>query len=338
MVLRIAERPDEKKGRFRRFFSTDTTIQPLFAVPVRIDRTYTDWMPFSFAFVADTHLIHADPGQSPMGERARLSESFYQSLIRSVNAVAPDLVIHGGDVACGGHGFGANSEVFAASMARAKELESAFSAPCRYCCGNHDVDPAGGGNEIFVRDYCPGGTSYHSFVAQGWRFVMVDSQDLPDDRVHGHLGDAQLQWFDAELSAATRSGERALVFSHHPAVVTPDQLGIGCVIDNPDEVLSVLQSCENVVAVFSGHLHLNRIWEHEGIWQVWSAALDSHPCTWRKVTVPDSSANEQTMSIETVRIELTDEMAALSQQNLDHALRDLQEGSEADRTVKIELT
>ena len=82
-------------------------------------------MEFSFAFVTDTHIKVAEdsPGLPAGGER------YCRSFLRQAARANVRFVMHGGDVACGGHGFEATPEQFRRSMRRAKELEATLGLP-----------------------------------------------------------------------------------------------------------------------------------------------------------------------------------------------------------------
>ena len=134
-------------------------------------------MSWSFAFVADTHLIHGTPESAPHRRRADSSEQFYGSMIRAINAAGIDFVIHGGDIASGGHGFGDRQDVFEASMRRAKELESELGVPCFYACGNHDTSPEDGSKELYLRLFARGPEPFFAFSHGGLRIIVLDSQD-----------------------------------------------------------------------------------------------------------------------------------------------------------------
>ena len=109
--------------------------------------------------------------------------------------------------------------------------------------GNHDLDPAEGGLASWRRILGSSGMGNHTFgagtgnhslgagvgvgspdtnyravrVARGWRLLLLDSMDgvAHDVDGHGHIGDAQLTWLDAQLHAAAAAAEQVLLMRMH---------------------------------------------------------------------------------------------------------------------------
>lgn len=70
----------------------------------------------------------------------------------------------------------------------------------------------------------------------------------------GGLGQAQLDWLEAELAAAAAAEQRVVIFSH--VAVCPGACTDDCVLWNYEEVLRRIHAAGNtVVAVFAGHDH-----------------------------------------------------------------------------------
>ena len=129
---------------------------------------------------------------------------------------------------------------------------------------------------------------YGAFDHGGLRFVVLDTNDLstyahpagaPERAAaerelarlqaakvrqakpwNGGVGVEQLAWFDRELTAARKNGQRVIVFAHHP--VWPDN---DHNVWNAPEVLAVLDRHPHVVAWFNGHNHAGAFGERNGV-------------------------------------------------------------------------
>lgn len=210
--------------------------------------------PFRFGVVADVQ--YAD--QDTAGRRDyRAALGRLRACVEEFNRAALAFAIQLGDIVDGG----------AANYARVLEEFNRVRAPRYHVRGNHDAEVA------TVR--------YYDFAAHGWRFVVLDGMDInvaqPAGRAmlaqlkgrpnattwNGAAGDGQKRWLDTVLAAATRRGERAIVFCHFPVMegsATPPHL-----LWNAAEVVAILERHAAVAAFFSGHDHRGGYAEHNGI-------------------------------------------------------------------------
>ena len=129
---------------------------------------------------------------------------------------------------------------------------------------------------------------YGAFDHGGLRFVVLDTNDVstyahpagaPERAAaerelarlqaakvrqakpwNGGVGVEQLAWFDRELTAARKNGQRVIVFAHHP--VWPDN---DHNVWNAPEVLTVLDRHPHVVAWLNGHNHAGAFGERNGV-------------------------------------------------------------------------
>lgn len=115
-----------------------------------------------------------------------------------------------------------------------------------------------------------------SFSLDGWRVLVLDSMELslsgsePDaarawldahrleDHPHatewnGGFGAAQLDWFEVQLLAAARRGQRVIALSHHP--VHPGAAGAKFLAWDHEEARARLARVPGPAAWFSGHDH-----------------------------------------------------------------------------------
>lgn len=120
--------------------------------------------------------------------------------------------------------------------------------------------------------------SYHHFRRDGWRFIVVDTNDIstygnPKDSANyalaekmradliaagkpngqtwnGGVGPEQLAWIEQTLEHARAHGEKVVLTAHHPIFPINQHNAY-----NDTELLELLSSYDNVVAWFNGHNH-----------------------------------------------------------------------------------
>ena len=97
-------------------------------------------------------------------------------------------------------------------------------------------------------------------------------------------------------------------------------------------MLDILDRHAAVVGLFAGHLHMNKIWRRRGAWHIWTAAVDSHPCSWRCVTF-----DAGTMTVDTRYVDLTGRMKRDARAGLSRQVQELQRGGSADLRLVVNL-
>jgi predicted phosphodiesterase len=135
-----------------------------------------------------------------------------------------------------------------------------FDGPHYHVLGNHDTDSENltknGYTQEETRAFWGMDADYYSFVQGGYRFVVLDGNDTPEDwgtDYPRHVGDAQLRWLENELD---RTEEPVVVLSHQGAENAEG-------MDNGHRVRALLERAnlnagwQRVLACFSGHHHLN---------------------------------------------------------------------------------
>ena len=242
---------------------------------------------FKFAFITDTHLYLNAPKNFASGlQRQKESPELYQKLIEQLNAFDPAFVIHGGDIVCGGKSFDMTADDYEYALHRAKHYAQTLNAPCYYIPGNHDLDPESGSKASYTAIFGIDCRTYHSFMHQGIRFILLDVQEVPEDLTHGYIGTVQLGWLESELKSAADKGQEVFIFSHQLLFPSVEFQGLGSRVANSAEVLEVIAPFDrNILACFCGHLHLNRIFREQGILCIVSAGTICYPMTYRQIYV-----------------------------------------------------
>ncbi|MDE5670393.1 MAG: metallophosphoesterase, partial [Eubacterium sp.] len=96
---------------------------------------------------------------------------------------------------------------------------------------------------------------YHSTVIEGYHFIILSSDK--DAGLQQYISDEQFEWLDAELKAASESGNPVFLFSHWPMEnVFSDVWQEGHVGEQNEELYAMLTKYENRIFFFSGHLHM----------------------------------------------------------------------------------
>lgn len=213
--------------------------------------------------VSDTHL-------SP---RAPSADGNWDAVVAWVAEVAPDLVVHAGDISLDG----ANDE---ADLRHARRQLDRLSAPWMAVAGNHDIGdapPAVGcvDAERRARYERTLGSTFWSMALGGWRLIGLDTQVMVSDEPDR---ERRWDWLAAELAA----GGRSVVVQHRP--LEPGGQGVVDAAHRyvPEPFRSRFAGVFAVnppALVVSGHVHQRRTVTLGGSVHLWA------PSTW--ATLPD---------------------------------------------------
>jgi manganese-dependent ADP-ribose/CDP-alcohol diphosphatase len=234
---------------------------------------------FGFGVIADVQYRDGDPS----GTRFyRESSAKLAAAVERFNELRPAFVVQLGDLI---DGASASYDVMLPIMARLR-------APAYHVLGNHDQSvEAGQQREVPKRlglDRLGPGLGYYDFARNGWRFVVLNGNDVsaiaspegsPERRAadamleelktrkapnaqtwNGGVGAAQQAWLERTLARAAAAGERVVAFCHFP-VLPPGPATLW----NDREVLAVLEASPAMVAYFSGHEHRGGYAEQGGV-------------------------------------------------------------------------
>lgn len=220
-------------------------------------------MSLTFALVSD---LHFGPAATYAGKLRKLTHhaaDLARAFVARMNdEVRPDLVVNLGD--------DIEDESLEADRARYRECVGILAgarAEVRHVAGNHDLvhlTPADL-NEAWGRP--PGAPLHYSFDQGGLHFTVLHTRERKDLDVT--VGDEQLAWLDADLSATRLP---TIVLMHHSAA---DQDLRGnrwfeghaniCLVHERKAIRAALRRQGRVLAVFNGHLHWNHLDLVDGI-------------------------------------------------------------------------
>ena len=111
-------------------------------------------MAFKIAFITDTHLYPEAPQN--FGGGILLQEDsieIYEAVVQQVSDFRPDVIIHGGDIVCGGDSFEMPMSNYQIALDHAQMLGEQLSAPVYYIPGNHDLDPESGDKTKYLQRF-----------------------------------------------------------------------------------------------------------------------------------------------------------------------------------------
>ena len=192
-----------------------------------------------------------------------------------IEAEAPDLVIHSGDVSLDGADVDDD-------LAYSAEIMAGLSAPLLAVPGNHDVgDPFSLHQpptvERLARWEARFGPDRWSRDLEGWRLIGFDSMILSSGLSEE---EAQFAWLEAEMQGA--GGRRIAWFCHQPLFIgswTEGDNGYWTVRTGPRARLRELADRYGLGLVGAGHLHLSHEMRIDGTAFVWcpSAAFTVGP-------------------------------------------------------------
>jgi len=236
-----------------------------------------------FAYLADTHYHAAAPRDFGAPKLLTRGREVLDATAPAVNAVAPDFVVHGGDLLCGGGSFEIPPDQYLQSIREVASAYEQFSAPFHMVPGNHDCDAV-----------------EFSFAELGRHFAVPQVLDVVEPAsglglalanvYHEDCRDGVGAWtpeLDQELrradAAACRDG-RVLLLILHPWILPgyPDQGGI---IDGWSHALLAVSECPSVAAVLTGHRHRNRVRPWRDFLIVDTACLIGFPVGFRELVL-----------------------------------------------------
>lgn len=171
----------------------------------------------------------------------------------------PDFVVELGDLIDAAD----SVEVEKQYLATINKEFAALPGEKHYVLGNHCVDTLT--KEEFLGEVGQK-SSYYSFDAGGFHFVVLDACYRSDGKPYGrknskwtdaNIPKEQVEWLQADLHTATG---KTIVFTHQRLDVRNDYG-----VKNAEQVRNVLEDSGKVVAVFQGHSHKNDLKNINGI-------------------------------------------------------------------------
>ncbi len=220
------------------------------------------------AVVADTHIWPTTLPPAGDDYAAMLldqTDVLHTLLLEELDKSGAQLVIHLGDLTCGGGFFGMPPAAFSPLMLRLRSDFAALKMPVHALPGNHDAPPQLGGWTLFetLWGLDPGLGS--TIDLDGITLLLINAQGhdaaqirdaLPCDPVYGWVSGAEIARVEASLAAA--AGRPVLAFVHqllHPWRTQGRAWKPYYGVQNAAAVLETLARHSSVRALFQGHAH-----------------------------------------------------------------------------------
>jgi len=219
---------------------------------------------FTFAVIADTHVTEEE-AEAIGGydvDTVKLGAARSAYVVRELNRLAPDFVVHLGDITHPEPGTPAYED----SAKRFHTVYEDLECPLYLVAGNHDI-----GEKAFIGAPLPPQqeqltvnddmiaeyerhfqAQYYSFEHQDCLFVIINGMIVNSGL---DCEARQRHWLEALL--AENQGRRIFMFSHYPAYLSrPDETGHYDATDEPGRswLLGVLERYK-VEAFYAGHVH-----------------------------------------------------------------------------------
>ncbi|MFF4761717.1 metallophosphoesterase [Streptomyces sp. NPDC001292] len=214
-----------------------------------------------FGVIADCQ--YADKPDGPV-RLYRRSIAKLQEAVGTLNESDLRFALHLGDFV----------DEYPESFAAVMPIWEKLRMPKRHVLGNHDFQMPR--EQVLEALAMP--SSYYQFRRDGWRFIVVDTNDIstygnpvgsekyglaqrmlaelraagkPNAQTwNGGVGAEQLAWLEQTLAHAHRNGEKVVLNAHHPIYPVNEHNAY-----NDTQLIDLVTSYDNVVAWFNGHNH-----------------------------------------------------------------------------------
>jgi predicted phosphodiesterase len=147
---------------------------------------------------------------------------------------------------------------------------------------------------------------YTCEVLPGVQLIGLNSNQFDNSgKQLGHVDERQLAWLEQVL--AQNQDKLILVMIHHNVVEhvpgqTRHPLGRRYMLDNAPDLLKILKAA-GVNLVFTGHLHVQDVACHEGIYDITTGSLVSYPHPYRLLELRTNEQGKRLLQIESHRVE-----------------------------------
>ena len=293
-----------------------------------------------FIYLVDTHWTR-EPGVPPhlgLWQKELFDthcERLEEAAVALVRKLAPDFVIHGGDLC---------REATASDWRNAKRVMDRLGCPYYFVPGNHDIAVAAGRAQLAEIFGMPTGGFHAVRELGGLRFIFLDStfvwrkdaartieRDDPDFDPRNQKGigvsPEQVAWFERVLSGPD-AARPSVVVTHCPLVgaagypishrkekpitvslpewdpkwlVPIHDTWIMPLEQRRAELLHIMGASGHVRAVLAGHQHGAHISSLDGVLHCTTSAMSAWPFEMRLIVFDDEG-----MSIDTVQVDAPD--------------------------------
>lgn len=246
---------------------------------------------FQFGVIADCQYCN---GQATGERKYTLSPRKLEHAVEHFNALDLEYVVHLGDF------IDRDFESFAVVGPIYEQLK----APHHHVLGNHDFSVADENKKDVPKKM--GLTSrYYDFEVKGWRFVVLDGNDISfhaypegspkyqeaqnyceknkieSPKWNGAIGPEQIAWLNDVLKRATDNKENVILYCHFP--IYPENVHN---LWNAKEIIKVVERYPCVKAYMNGHNHAGNYGFKNGVhYLTFKGMVDTEETSYARVAV-----------------------------------------------------
>jgi alkaline phosphatase len=211
--------------------------------------------PIKFGVVTDLHYAKRERAGTRYYEQTKYK---LRETIKIFNQSDLDFVIELGDL----KDIGENKEQTLSFLVEIENEFRKFQGPIYHVLGNHDMDNISK-EDFFKHTENSGNTkgkAYYSFIRNRIKFIVLDANYNEDgtdyncgnfDWTKAFIPDTQKIWLKEELN----NSPYPIVLFVHQLLDSFSEIRKDVCIKNSMDIVEILETCDNVLAVFQGHHH-----------------------------------------------------------------------------------
>ena len=163
-----------------------------------------------------------------------------------------------------------------------------LDVPYYLVIGNHDVYKSGGMSKANYIDivkannilYKPSKPNY-VFKKDGFVFIVVDGAKEVIPGSIGYYRESTLEWLDKQLKKYKKNP--VVILQHYPLVEPKEHKSHRTY--HPEKYFELLEKHRNVIAIISGHYHVNGEKMQDGIYHISTPALYNPPNYYKVIDI-----------------------------------------------------
>ncbi len=173
------------------------------------------------------------------------------------------------------------------------KIINGLKAPYYLVIGNHDVFKSGELSKIQYNDIVRNNNFFwfyrkwnYVFKKKGYTFIVVDGAKEVIPGSAGYYRADTLEWLDKQL--VKNKKHPVIIMQHYPIVDAPEFSSSRLKTHRtyqPEKYLDILDKHNNVLAVISGHFHVNSEMMRNGVYHICTPTLLSNPPVYKIVDI-----------------------------------------------------
>ena len=186
--------------------------------------------------------------------------------------------------------FGESYSLFVKNLHSLLKQLKDIDVPCYFVIGNHDVATSSLNKDKYldiIRShnwFYPAWKTNFKFRKNGILFVVVDGAKQIIPGPNGYYKKDTLEWLDKVLAKNTKTP--VVILQHFP-VVEPKKTRSHSTY-KVEDYLAIIDKYDNVIAVVSGHYHMNKEIMRNGVYHVSTPAFAEEPHYYKLIEIVNS--------------------------------------------------